>query len=222
MRYRSRRLIVLVVAALTLAACSPATTVSRESAYVPGSYGGPIEGLALVMGKPVRRYDGLASAVYLQSLTGFMRHPYARQRFDMVERSEIDLIMQEYQLGSSGYVDAATAPRLGQLLGANYIVIVDVVSGDVRQGSVGGLRIGSSRVGVGGATVNVGLSMRMIDVTTGRVLSAGFGEVTGAVLTGLSISGFGVDTPATPEMIRDLLPEAVSRTLNELFANLGN
>jgi TolB-like protein len=41
----------------------------------------------------------------------------------VVTRSQLDLLLSEQDLGASGRVDAATAARLGQLVGARYMVM---------------------------------------------------------------------------------------------------
>jgi TolB-like protein len=60
----------------------------------------------------------------------------------VVERQKLDVLMQERQLGMSGYVDPATAPRLGRLMGARKLVT----------GSV--LGIGDEGLKLDGAIVN--------------------------------------------------------------------
>jgi len=46
----------------------------------------------------------------------------------VVERQKLDLILQEQKLGTSGFVDPATAPRLGRLMGSRRIVTGSVLS----------------------------------------------------------------------------------------------
>lgn len=219
---RSRPWLALVIPGvlLLLAACSPGTSFQAEAPYFRGGYDGPIEGVAIVMNSPAREYRDLADTVYMHSLTGFARHPYARERFDMVERSEIDRIVEEHRLGSSGFVDARTAPQLGQLLGANHVLLVDLLGAEVRPASVSGLQIAGMRLGGSGATLHVSLMMRIIDTTTGRVRATGYGETASSALTGFSMDRTRVNTPATTGMIQDLLPETVMRSLNDLFRNL--
>jgi tetratricopeptide (TPR) repeat protein len=60
----------------------------------------------------------------------------------VVERQKLDVLMQERQLGMSGYIDPATAPRMGRLMGARKLVT----------GSV--LGIGDEGLKLDGAIVN--------------------------------------------------------------------
>jgi curli biogenesis system outer membrane secretion channel CsgG len=49
-------------------------------------------------------------------------------RFSLVDRSEVDRILQEQQFGSSGVVDPGTAAKLGKLMGAEGVMIVNITS----------------------------------------------------------------------------------------------
>ncbi|MEA2031003.1 MAG: CsgG/HfaB family protein [candidate division Zixibacteria bacterium] len=46
----------------------------------------------------------------------------------VVERQKIDVILDELKLGSSGYVDPSTAPRVGKLLGAHKLITGSVLN----------------------------------------------------------------------------------------------
>jgi len=203
-----------------LPACAPAATVSSESTYIGSAYDGPIEGIAVLMSNPRTNHAPIAESVYQNAVAGMTRHPYARARFDVVERSAIEQVMSEVRLGSSGFVDANTAPQLGQLVGANYIVLFGITMADVRPVNVRGVRVAGVRLGASGANLTVALTARMIDTTTGRLLATGYGEVATMVSTGASVAGASVGGTVTAGMIQELLPEVVARTLNDLFRNL--
>jgi curli biogenesis system outer membrane secretion channel CsgG len=49
-------------------------------------------------------------------------------RFSLVDRTEVDRILQEQQFGSSGVVDPGTAARLGKLMGAEGVMTVNITS----------------------------------------------------------------------------------------------
>jgi hypothetical protein len=55
-----------------------------------------------------------------------LNHPYAYQRFDLIERCRIDAIFSESDLARAGLVDVSTAAQIGRLLGAKSIVIVSI------------------------------------------------------------------------------------------------
>lgn len=66
----------------------------------------------------------------------------------VVERIRVQALLDEMDLGESGLVDAATAPQVGKLLKAYY-----VVSGDIREGSIEQLELGSQLLDVPFKTV---------------------------------------------------------------------
>lgn len=107
-------------------------------------------------------------------------------RFTVVERNPeaIKNLMSEQALGMSGALDAATAARVGKMLGAKGVVIGEV--------SEFGIRKTSAFVGVGGKktiTTRVVIDARMVDVETGRIVMAASGigqsstQTTGVALT---------------------------------------
>ena len=91
--------------------------------------------------------------------------------FDVVERERLDAVCDELSLGMSGIVDPATAVQAGKLLGAQYILC----------GSLNGLstrRNSGEIIGIGNknAQVYAHISMRVIEVETGRVVLASRGD----------------------------------------------
>ena len=65
------------------------------------------------------------------------------QDIQVVERTHLQALVQEMQLGSSGIVTADTAPRVGHLLGARYLV-----GGDLNTARTGGISVDSSLLNV--------------------------------------------------------------------------
>ena len=88
-------------------------------------------------------------------------------RFDIVDRAYLQETLDEQYLSMTGSIDQATAAQIGQLLGAQYIVV----------GSITGLSSKKkSNVGGGTYTVIAHVYARMIEVETGRVVLAGSGD----------------------------------------------
>ena len=90
-------------------------------------------------------------------------------RFTVVERNPdvLQNILEEQAMGLSGVVDAATAAKIGKILGAKGVVIGEV--------SEFGIRKTGAFVGLGGQktiTTRVVIDARMVDVETGRILMA--------------------------------------------------
>jgi curli biogenesis system outer membrane secretion channel CsgG len=99
-------------------------------------------------------------------------------RFVVVERPALAGIQAEQALGQAGAVTTATAARPGQLLGASAIVLGVVTKYQpVASGggiSLGGLPMGSffgAGVGIKNQSSMMEISLRLIDTTTGQVIS---------------------------------------------------
>jgi len=56
-------------------------------------------------------------------------------RFTLIERSRIDQILQEQALGQSGAIAEETAPRVGQLLGVDCLILGKILEADQETGS---------------------------------------------------------------------------------------
>jgi TolB-like protein len=59
---------------------------------------------------------------------------FAQERFKVIERTQLDKVLQEQQLGLSGVVDASTAAALGKGLGVDAIIMGSVAA--TRSGSI--------------------------------------------------------------------------------------
>jgi len=91
--------------------------------------------------------------------------------FSVIERSQLEAILAEQDLGVSGAVDASTAAKIGQLLGAQLIL-----TGSITQFSI---ERTSGRFGFIGGSVSRAesvLDVRLVDTTTGQILLAENGE----------------------------------------------
>lgn len=81
--------------------------------------------------------------------------------FDMLERPDIDKVIQEQEFSHSAVVDPSSAARLGKILGAQYIVL--------------GTITGISKNPDTRETI-AHLALRMIEVETARIALAGMGK----------------------------------------------
>lgn len=119
--------------------------------------------------------------------------------YSLVERKQLDRILQEQNFQQSGRADASTAAQLGRLLGVDAIVIGSITQfgrDDKKLGVGGGVRVGG--VGIGGigrrsSKAIVGIDARIVDVRTAEILgvATGFGESkrSGATLVGGAAAG---------------------------------
>lgn len=92
--------------------------------------------------------------------------------YTLIGREELDQILKEQNLGTSGLVDETQAASIGKLLGADAIVVGDIVSSSNDERSIGTEYQGKQSVSVScltrtaAATVN----MRVVSVATGAIL----------------------------------------------------
>jgi curli biogenesis system outer membrane secretion channel CsgG len=84
--------------------------------------------------------------------------------FTVIERRAIDAVIAEQKLGMSGLVDAATAVRIGKLLGAQAVIIGSITkfSMDTKSGGIG-------RISASYTEAESELDARLIDTTTGEI-----------------------------------------------------
>jgi curli biogenesis system outer membrane secretion channel CsgG len=108
--------------------------------------------------------------------TAFSENKLLSNKFSVVERDKLSLVLKEQGLAQSGAVDPATAAKVGKILGVKYIIL-----GGIDKFNVDNTKAGLGRLGVGGnlqqshATIN----LRVIDSTTAeRIISiSGDGQV---------------------------------------------
>jgi curli biogenesis system outer membrane secretion channel CsgG len=90
--------------------------------------------------------------------------------FSLLERSELDAVLGEQDLGASGRIDSATRAKIGQLKGAQYLVTASVSSfEESTRGTGGGIRVGRMAVGGERKTAYIAIDLRIIDTTTGEI-----------------------------------------------------
>lgn len=115
--------------------------------------------------------------------------------FRIVERSKLDPVLSEQDLGASGRVATKTAAKIGKLTGAQYLVIGNVSSYEEKtKGSGGGVSYRGISLGGKKDDAYIAIDVRVVDTTTGEVeftrtieaRSSGYG-----VNAGLYRGGFG-------------------------------
>lgn len=101
-------------------------------------------------------------------------------QFRVIERQQLDQVLQEQNLGAGGRIDPSTAAGIGKILGVQLIVIGSVTEFGISE--MGGRipQIGRWKWGrgVGGKVVTgqAKLTARLIDTTTAEILGAYDGE----------------------------------------------
>ncbi|MBR1579207.1 MAG: hypothetical protein IJ668_01715 [Selenomonadaceae bacterium] len=140
-------------------------------------------------------------------------------RFDIVDREYLKETLDEQDLAMSGFVDPSTASNIGMLVGAKYIVV----------GSITGLssvnKVGKV-AGVGGKSFKVvaHLSARMIEVESGRVLTAanGIGTSTAHLVEApFRLIRIG-EAEVSQEQVYDAIDKAAADLVKKMLVNLDN
>jgi curli biogenesis system outer membrane secretion channel CsgG len=108
-------------------------------------------------------------------------------KYRLVERSALDKIIAEQNFSNSDRADSNTAAKIGKVLGVDAIIIGSITQfgRDDQHTNVGGGGYGLGRFGIGGvgtskAKAVVGITARVINVSTGEILASvnGTGEST--------------------------------------------
>ena len=94
-------------------------------------------------------------------------------RFDVVERTQLKKILDEYALNNTGLVDQTTAVPIGHLTGAQYLLIGSINAVTARKSQTTIVGTGTLRY-----KVSADISVRMVDAETGRIVLAARGQGT--------------------------------------------
>lgn len=99
-------------------------------------------------------------------------------KFRLIEREQLDKILQEQNLGASGLVDTQSAANIGKILGVKYLVMGRVTEFTFK--SSGGGAIGKNGIGLGvkTTTARVTIDARLVETSTAEILAGvkGAGE----------------------------------------------
>ena len=101
----------------------------------------------------------------------FVTQLFRTGSFSIIERARLDALLAEQDLGASGAVDAATAARIGQLLGAQLIL-----TGSITQFSIERTSGGFRSFGVSVSRAESVLDVRLVNTTTGEIMLAENGD----------------------------------------------
>ncbi len=140
--------------------------------------------------------------------------------YTVIERSKIDSILQEQNFGASGRVSSDTAAEIGRLLGVETVIFGSVTQMDLEQKNQGG---GAFGIGVSSDKTRafVQLSVRMVNTTTGEILTVadGTGE---ASQGGGSVSVFGIGGGSSTRNEGKLMTEATKIAIEQVVDSIDN
>jgi curli biogenesis system outer membrane secretion channel CsgG len=142
-------------------------------------------------------------------------------QFVVIERSRIDAVLAEQNLGDSGRVEPTTAAQIGRILGVDAVLIGSVtkfsVEGESR--SVGGF------FGIGGnqtkKTATVQIAGRLVSTATAEILAV----AEGAGQSRKNDSGgsiFGITTSSNSSSDERLLGDAATQAVTQLASQINS
>lgn len=148
--------------------------------------------------------------------------------FSVIERSRLDAVLAEQNLGQSGRLDANTAAQVGRILGVDAVIIGSVTQFDVSVRRSGGgapllTPFGSFPLSVGAESVdadaNVQLNVRLVSTSTGEILAVveGRGNSSQSDST-VTVAGFGGGSVTSNE--EKLLVLATQQAVDQVASQL--
>lgn len=196
---------------------------ARETVYAP--YTGPKKRIA------VTKFDNKVKGTYGswnigegmadQLATALIKSG----RFVVIERQALSEVLGEQELGQTGIIKKETSAKVGQVLGAQILIRGAVTEFEQEEsGGGGGIGYGGFRIGGKSSNAHVGIDIRLIDSTSGQVLTShnavGKAESSG-ISVGVSRSGvdFGADSfknAPIGQATRQAIEDAVNFIVNTM------
>jgi len=162
--------------------------------------------------------DKLGSAVADMLVTQLVRSG----RFIVVERSRIEQILQEQAIGQSGVISEETAPQVGQLLGAESLIIGKIIEANQETGA----HKFDDKKNKWGLALKATLAQtrihyKMINSSTGEILLAD--DVSASEIK----PGFGIETKDFDfenmfDFDQTVLGTAIRKAVNKISQNIVN
>lgn len=159
---------------------------------------------------------GKASSEYL------IQRLFEVGKFDIMDRTLVEEKIQASKLNTTGLIDPDTAQKIGDILGVDYLVYGNVNSVTLSETGVGTAVVGAE---VSTATVKANLIVRVMDISTGQIISAARGEgkskgsfvrVKGGPIATIEIG----KTKVTQDSVHNALQKAAVQTVNVLVERL--
>lgn len=101
-------------------------------------------------------------------------------KFTVVERNRVGTVLKEQDFGASGRVKKGTNARIGQIRGADYTLMGDIVTfgRDDKRAGIGAIGAGGGRIGGGAVSRSTGkavvtLNFRLVDNESSEIIMTG-------------------------------------------------
>lgn len=139
---------------------------------------------AIIMQEQRRRIDrelnerfGITDAGIIESpgYTSFLIDALVNARkFDLLEREELKSVIKELDFGESDYANTEKVVKIGQLVGADYMVVPEIRYIQLMNETKAVPYVGGNQVSL---RCKVATAVRTVNVTTGKIISSNIKEV---------------------------------------------
>lgn len=138
---------------------------------------------------------------------------YKSGKFTLVERTQLESILNEQGLGQSGAISAATAAKVGRILGVSAVVIGTVTAFSIDRGGV------SFGVGhFGKTTAKCTIDVRIVDTTSAEILFMD-SESSKATDKSVKVYGIGKDQSYNESFAEKTLRGAIDKLGDKIIKN---
>ncbi len=98
-------------------------------------------------------------------------------KFRLIEREQIDKVLNEQNFGAGGRVDTNSAAKIGKVLGVQYLVMGRVTEFSFKSTEVGGISL-KQGVGLGlkSTKANVAIDARLVNTSSAEIISSVTGK----------------------------------------------
>lgn len=99
------------------------------------------------------------------------------KKFRLIEREQIDKVMQEQDFGESGRVDTRSAAKIGKILGVQFLVMGRVTEFSFKSTGAGGITL-KKGIGLGVKSTNaiVAIDARLVDTNSAEIITSVTGK----------------------------------------------
>lgn len=98
-------------------------------------------------------------------------------KFRLIEREQIDKVIEEQDFGESGRVDAGSAAKIGKILGVQFLVMGRVTEFSLKSSGIGGLSL-KEGIGLGVKSTNaiVAIDARLVETSSAEIIASVTGK----------------------------------------------
>lgn len=144
--------------------------------------------------------------------------------YTVLERSQVDKILSEQDMGQAGRLDSGTAAKIGKVLGVDAVMVGTITRFNVEQ-KKSGFSVGSL-FGSGSkkSKATVKLNGRLVSAQTGEILAVGEGSGEASQKdssTRVFGIGGGTETDNLDTLLSDAADEAVEQMVAQLTGNMN-